>query len=184
VIAIIFGLGLMALKPEKRIPIQNGLNTISTAFFEFIHIIMSLAPIGTFGAVAYAVGSNGTAVLFSLAYFVLTFYVLVIIFIVVVLGAVCALFRINLFHLLRYIRDEIFIMLGTPPRKAFCRVFWKNCRLTAPQSKPLASCFPPGTPSTSTAPRCSCRWALSSLPMPMASHSVGNRSLAFLPSCS
>jgi aerobic C4-dicarboxylate transport protein len=74
---------------------------------------MSLAPIGTFGAVAYAVGSNGTAVLFSLAYFVLTFYVLIIIFIVVVLGAVCALFRINLFHLLRYIRDEIFIMLGT-----------------------------------------------------------------------
>jgi aerobic C4-dicarboxylate transport protein len=113
VIAIIFGFGLMALKPEKRIPIENGLNTISTAFFEFIHIIMSLAPIGTFGAVAYAVGSNGTAVLVSLAYFVLTFYVLIILFIVVVLGAVCALFRINLFHLLRYIRDEIFIMLGT-----------------------------------------------------------------------
>jgi aerobic C4-dicarboxylate transport protein len=74
---------------------------------------MALAPIGTFGAVAYAVGSNGTAVLISLAYFVLTFYALIILFIVVVLGAICAMFRINIFHLLRYIRDEIIIMLGT-----------------------------------------------------------------------
>jgi aerobic C4-dicarboxylate transport protein len=113
VIALIFGFGLMALSPQKRAPIESGLNTISIAFFEFIHIIMALAPIGTFGAVAYAVGSNGTAVLISLAYFVLTFYALVILFVVVVLGAVCAMFRINIFHLLRYIRDEIIIMLGT-----------------------------------------------------------------------
>ncbi|MCK1715448.1 MULTISPECIES: cation:dicarboxylase symporter family transporter [unclassified Bradyrhizobium] len=113
VIALIFGFGLMALSPEKRAPVESGLNTMSTALFEFIHIIMALAPIGTFGAVAYAVGSNGTAVLISLAYFVLTFYALVILFIVVVLGAVCALFRINIFHLLRCIREEIIIMLGT-----------------------------------------------------------------------
>jgi aerobic C4-dicarboxylate transport protein len=113
VIALIFGFGLMALKPEKRAPIEAGLNTISTAFFEFIHIIMRLAPIGTFGAIAYAIGSNGTAVLVSLAYYVLTFYALIILFVVVVLGTVCTLFRINLFHLLRYIRDEIIIMLGT-----------------------------------------------------------------------
>jgi aerobic C4-dicarboxylate transport protein len=113
VIALIFGFGLIALSPEKRAPIETGLNTISTAFFEFIHIIMRLAPIGTFGAVACAVGANGTAVLISLAYFVLSFYAVIILFIVVVFGAICALFRVNLFHLLRYIRDEIIIMLGT-----------------------------------------------------------------------
>ena len=113
VIALIFGFGLMMLAPAKRQPIENGLNTISTAFFEFIHIIMRLAPIGTFGAVAYAVGANGTAVLISLAWFVLAFYLLVILFVIVVLGAISALFRINLFHLLRYIREEIIIMLGT-----------------------------------------------------------------------
>ena len=67
----------------------------------------------TLGAVAYAVSANGTAVLISLAYFVLSFYAVIILFIVVVFGAICALFRINLFHLLRYIRDEIIIMLGT-----------------------------------------------------------------------
>jgi aerobic C4-dicarboxylate transport protein len=113
VIALLFGFGLMMLSAEKRAPIAKGLDTISTAFFEFIHVIMMLAPIGTFGAVAYAVGANGTAVLISLAYLVGAFFALVILFIVVVLGAVCALFRINLFHLLRYIRDEILILLGT-----------------------------------------------------------------------
>ncbi len=113
VIALIFGFGLMMLKPEKRAPIESGLNTISTAFFEFIHIIMKLAPIGTFGAVAYAVGANGTAVLMSLAYFVLAFYVLVVLFVVVVLGAISALFKINIFRLLRYVREEILILLGT-----------------------------------------------------------------------
>jgi len=113
VIALIFGFGLLALKPHKRVAIEAGLNTISTAFFEFIHIIMRLAPIGTFGAVAYAVGSNGTAVLISLAYFVLSFYALIILFIVVVLGGICAAFRISLRHLLTFIRDEIVIMLGT-----------------------------------------------------------------------
>ena len=51
--------------------------------------------------------------LISLAWFVLAFYLLVILFVVVVLGAISALFRINLFHLLRYIREEIIIMLGT-----------------------------------------------------------------------
>ncbi len=113
VIALIFGFGLMMLSPKRRAPIERGLETISTAFFEFIHVVMRLAPIGTFGAVAYAVGSNGTAVLISLAYLVLAFYALVLLFIAVVLGAVCAAFRISLVHLLRFIREEILIMLGT-----------------------------------------------------------------------
>jgi len=56
VIAIIFGAALLHLKADKRAPIERGLNTISDAFFEFIHIIMWFAPLGTFGAVAFAVG--------------------------------------------------------------------------------------------------------------------------------
>jgi len=113
VIAMIFGFGLMRLKPETRAPVEGALNAISAALFEFIHVIMRLAPLGAFGAIAYAVGANGTAVLLSLAYFVLAFYALVLLFIVAVLGSICALFRINLFHLLYYIRDEILIILGT-----------------------------------------------------------------------
>lgn len=113
VIAIIFGAALLALKPEKRAPIEGGLETISTAFFEFINLIMKLAPIGTFGAVAYAVGANGTDVLIALAWLVFSFYVAIVGFIAIVLGTVCLVFRINLLGLLRYIRDEIIVVLGT-----------------------------------------------------------------------
>lgn len=113
VIAMIFGAALLHLKADKRAPIERGLNTISDAFFEFIHIIMWFAPIGTFGAVAYAVGSSGAAVLLSLIYLVLSFYAVVVVFIAVVLGSICAVFKINLLHFLAYIKDEIFIVLGT-----------------------------------------------------------------------
>lgn len=113
VIALIFGAALLHLPADKRAPIERGLNTISNAFFEFIHIIMWVAPIGTFGAVAYAVGSSGTSVLLALIYLVLTFYAVVALFVVLVLGTICALFRINLFRFLRVIKDEIFIVLGT-----------------------------------------------------------------------
>lgn len=113
VVALIFGAALLNLSPEKRQPIERGLNTISDAFFEFIHLIMWCAPIGTFGAVAFAVGSSGTSVLLSLIYLVLSFYAVVIVFIVVVLGSISALFKINLFRFLAFIKEEIYIVLGT-----------------------------------------------------------------------
>ncbi|WP_028923070.1 cation:dicarboxylate symporter family transporter [Pseudonocardia acaciae] len=113
VIALIFGFGLLTLAPDKRAPIEAGLATLSTAFFRFIHVIMRLAPVGTFGATAYAVGSNGTSVLVALAYLVVCVWVAIALFIAVVLGAVCAMFRINLFALLRFVKEEILITLGT-----------------------------------------------------------------------
>ncbi len=113
VVAIIFGAALLRMRPDKRAPLERGLNRISDVLFEFIHIVMAFAPIGTFGAVAFAVGSSGTAVLLSLIYFVLSFYAVVALFIVVVLGTVCAAFGLNLFRLLRFIREEIYIVLGT-----------------------------------------------------------------------
>ncbi|GJD53779.1 C4-dicarboxylate transport protein [Methylobacterium crusticola] len=113
VIALIFGAALLHLPPGKRQPIERGLATVSDAFFEFIHLIMWCAPIGTFGAVAFAVGSSGTSVLLSLIYLVLSFYAVVVAFIVVVLGTISALFKINLFRFLVFIKEEIYIVLGT-----------------------------------------------------------------------
>ncbi len=113
VVAIIFGAALLRMQADKREPVERGLNRVSDVLFEFIHIVMAFAPIGTFGAVAFAVGSSGTAVLLSLVYLVLSFYAVVILFIVVVLGSVCALSGLNLFRFLRYIREEIYIVLGT-----------------------------------------------------------------------
>ncbi len=113
VIALIFGAAILRLSPVRRAPVERGLTIASDALFEFIHIIMALAPIGTFGAIAFAVAASGTAVLISLAYFVLSFYAVIILFIFVVLGLVCAAAGLNIFSLLHFIREEIYLVLGT-----------------------------------------------------------------------
>ncbi|MFK0094571.1 cation:dicarboxylate symporter family transporter [Pseudomonas sp. NPDC090592] len=113
VIAVLFGFALLALKHERRAVVEDGLNRVSECFFEFINLIMKFAPLGAFGSVAYAVGSNGSAVLMSLANLVLMFYVAVAFFLFVVLGAVCRLSGFSLWRFLKYIKDEIFIVLGT-----------------------------------------------------------------------
>lgn len=113
VIALIFGAGLLMLKPAKRKPVEDGLNAVSPAFYQFTHIIMALAPFGAFGAMAYAVASNGTAVLIALGWYVIAYYATQILFILVILGGVCLMFGLNLFSILRFIKDEIFVVLGT-----------------------------------------------------------------------
>lgn len=113
VLALIFGIGMHALKPDHRKAIQGGLDTISHGFYAFTNVILALAPIGAFGSMAYAVGSNGLSVLVVLAWFVVTYYFVQIAFIVVVLGAACLAARISLWSILRFIRDEIFVVLGT-----------------------------------------------------------------------
>jgi aerobic C4-dicarboxylate transport protein len=93
--------------------INAGLDLISEVLFSFINLVMKLAPLGTFGAVAYAVGSNGTAVLVALAQLVLSFYAVVILFIVVVMGIIAKLAGFSMWRFMRYIKDEILIVLGT-----------------------------------------------------------------------
>ncbi len=97
----------------SRGQINGGLDCISEVLFSFINLVMKLAPIGTFGAVAYSVGSNGTAVLVALAQLVVSFYAVIAIFIVVVLGLIARVAGFSLWRFLRYLKDEILIVLGT-----------------------------------------------------------------------
>ena len=111
-VAIIFGIGL-SLTQEKSKPVIDFLHALSFPIFKIVEIIMKLAPIGAFGAMAFTVGKYGLAVLWNLAGLVGTFYVTAIFFIVVVLGLVAAYNKFNIFKLLRYIKDELFLVLAT-----------------------------------------------------------------------
>ncbi|WP_434034929.1 cation:dicarboxylate symporter family transporter [Cupriavidus sp. a3] len=113
VLAVMVGIGILAIPETRRAKINDGLDSISEVLFSFINLVMKLAPIGTFGAVAYSVGSNGAAVLIALAQFVLSFYAVVVLFIAVVLGVVAKVAGFSLWRFLRYIKDEILIVLGT-----------------------------------------------------------------------
>jgi aerobic C4-dicarboxylate transport protein len=117
-ISILFGISLKALPTDRRASIQTGLNLAADLLFSFINLIMKFAPIGTFGAMAFVVGSNGPTKLIALGQLILSFYAMVVAFVVCVLGPICVLAGINPARLLRYLKEEIFILLDTAPSES------------------------------------------------------------------
>ncbi len=111
-LAILFGLAIASLG-EKGKPALAAIDAISAVLFKVIALVMRLAPIGAFGAMAYTVGHFGVSSLGNLLELMLGFYATALIFVIVGLGSVCALVGISLFHLLRYLREELLVVLGT-----------------------------------------------------------------------
>ena len=110
--AVLFGVAL-AKVGERGSILVKVLEQANTAFFGIVALIMRVAPIGAFGAMAFAIGRYGIGTLGNLLYLMVAFYVTCAIFIFVVLTAVMAYCRLSLFQLLRYLKEEFFIVLGT-----------------------------------------------------------------------
>jgi aerobic C4-dicarboxylate transport protein len=111
-ISILVAVALQLLGEAGR-PVTRAIGVIGKVFFQIVRIIMYAAPIGAFGAMAYAIGTYGIDTLTSLLTLILTFYATAIFFVVVVLGAVGAFCGINILKLIRYIKEELLIVLGT-----------------------------------------------------------------------
>jgi aerobic C4-dicarboxylate transport protein len=93
--------------------IAHGVELIGRVFFKIIGIIVYTAPIGTFGAMAYTIGAFGVTSLINLSELVATFYLTSVIFVVVILGVITHFMGFSIFKFLRYIREELLIVLGT-----------------------------------------------------------------------
>ncbi len=111
-VAILFGVAVAKLG-ETGEKIVGGIELISKVFFKIIGMIVHLAPIGAFGAMAFTVGQYGADSLIKLGQLVLTFYATALIFVFGVLGTIAALTGFNIFRFLVYIREELLIVLGT-----------------------------------------------------------------------
>lgn len=111
-VAIMFGVAL-SMTQDKSKPVTDFLQALSHPIFKIVEILMKLAPVGAFGAMAFTVGKYGLGVLWNLAGLVGTFYLTAIFFVVVILGAVAWYNKFNIFKLLRYIKDELFLVLAT-----------------------------------------------------------------------
>ncbi|MDO8985799.1 dicarboxylate/amino acid:cation symporter [Cypionkella sp.] len=111
-IAILFGVGVILIG-EKARPVVDLFETISKVVFRIVDILMKAAPIGAFGAFAFTIGKYGIGSLVNLAALVGTFYLTSALFIIVVLGTVCALNGFSIFRLIAYLKTEILLVLGT-----------------------------------------------------------------------
>lgn len=113
VFAIIFGVAMSHLPSEVKDPVASFIDKISQIIFKMMGIIVKFAPVGVFGAIAFTVGKYGIASLMNLGYLVVLYYACVIFFVVVILGGVLRLFGFNIFKLIRYLKEEILVVLGT-----------------------------------------------------------------------
>ena len=110
--AIPFGIA-MTMMGDRAAPVLNVLNATAEAFFKLVAIFMRAAPIGAFGAFAFTVGKYGIASIVSLVALVGTFYATSLLFVLVVLGAIAALNGFSILKLLRYLKEELLLVLGT-----------------------------------------------------------------------
>lgn len=110
--AILFGVALAGLQAAGK-PMLEFIEQLNNVLFKIVGMVMRLAPIGAFGAMAFTVGKYGVGTLLSLGQLIAAFYTTSILFVVLVLGLVMRACGLSIFRFLRYIKEEIFVVLGT-----------------------------------------------------------------------
>jgi aerobic C4-dicarboxylate transport protein len=110
--SVLFGFALHGVGERAR-PIFDFVDRFGTVMFRIVGMIMRLAPIGAFGAMAFTIGQYGLASLASLGKLMACFYATCLFFVLFVLGAIAKLHGFSIGRFIRYIREELFIVLGT-----------------------------------------------------------------------
>ena len=111
-VAVLFGISL-AMVGESGRPIADFLEALTKPVFRLVHIVMKAAPIGAFGAMAFTIGKFGLGSLLNLAELVATFYITSLLFVLVILGAVGRACGFSVLKLIRYLKAELLLVLGT-----------------------------------------------------------------------
>jgi aerobic C4-dicarboxylate transport protein len=115
--SILFGISL-ALVGERGKPVTDFLQAVIAPVFKLVAILMKAAPIGAFGAMAFTIGKYGIGSVTNLAMLIGTFYLTSFLFVAVILGAVCRYNGFSILALIRYIKEELLLVLGTSSSEA------------------------------------------------------------------
>ncbi len=110
--AILFGYALHRAGDYGR-PVFEFIERISEVFFGIIGVIMKVAPLGALGAMAFTIGKYGVGSLVNLGYLMACFYITCLLFVLVVLGGIARFHGFSILKFVRYIREELLIVLGT-----------------------------------------------------------------------
>jgi aerobic C4-dicarboxylate transport protein len=116
-LAVLFGIALQHLGKNGETVLQL-IEKLSKILFGIVRIIMLAAPIGAFGAMAFTIGKYGLGTLVSLAKLMATFYLTCLLFVFIVLGAIAWFHGFRIWKFLKYIREELLIVLGTSSSEA------------------------------------------------------------------
>lgn len=110
--SILFGVALAAMGDRGKM-VEGFLEKVGHVMFGVIGIVMRVAPLGAFGAMSYTIGKYGVSSLASLGQLMASVYITMALFVFVVLGSIARIYNFSLWRFLRYIKDELLIVLGT-----------------------------------------------------------------------
>ncbi|MFC3393715.1 dicarboxylate/amino acid:cation symporter [Brenneria rubrifaciens] len=110
--AVMFGFALHRLGSKGKM-IFDVIESFSKVIFGIINMIMKLAPLGAFGAMAFTIGKYGVGSLVQLGQLIICFYITCLLFVFLVLGSIARATGFNIFKFIRYIKEELLIVLGT-----------------------------------------------------------------------
>jgi aerobic C4-dicarboxylate transport protein len=116
-VSVLFGIAL-ALVGDRGQPVTDFLEAVSETFFRLVAILMKAAPAGALGAFAFTIGKYGVGAIVKLATLVGAFYLTSALFVILVLGAVGLANGFSIFKLIRYLRSELLLVLGTSSSEA------------------------------------------------------------------
>ncbi|MES2776871.1 MAG: C4-dicarboxylate transporter DctA [Bacteroidota bacterium] len=116
ILSIVFGIFLSKYKGRDKI--MKPLSSISKYVFKALHLVMLFAPIGAFGGMAFTIGKYGIETLKPLGKLMITVYITMGVFVFLVLGAILRYYKISIWQFLKYIKEELLIVLGTSSSEA------------------------------------------------------------------
>lgn len=110
--------GVLLSKWEKKQIVLEKIKWFSNYLFLSLKYVMKLSPIGAFGGMAFTIGKYGIATLFPLGKLMLCIYITMFLFIILILGGILKFYKISIWSFLRYIRNELLVVLGTSSSEA------------------------------------------------------------------
>lgn len=141
--AVLFGFALHRLGPYGK-QLLNLIDQIAHAMFNVVNMIMKLAPIGAFGAMAFTIGRYGISTLWQLGQLMLCFYATCLVFIFFVLGAIARYNGFSISKLIRLIREELLIVLGTSSSESVLPRMLKKMELAGCHKSVVGLVIPTG----------------------------------------
>ena len=141
--ALLFGFALHKLGDAGK-PVLKFIDQIAQVFFNIVNMIMKLAPIGAFGAMAYTIGKYGIGSLAQLGQLILCFYVTCLLFVFLVLGTIARISGFSILKMIRMIREELLIVLGTSSSESVLPRMLKKLELAGAEKSVVGLVIPTG----------------------------------------
>jgi len=141
--AIMFGFALHKLGDSGK-PVLKFIDQISHVFFNIVNMVMKLAPIGAFGAMAFTIGKYGIGSLAQLAQLIICFYLTCLLFIFIVLGSIARVCGFSILKMIRMIREELLIVLGTSSSESVLPRMLKKLEIAGCEKSVVGLVIPTG----------------------------------------